>query len=278
MCKKLLILVFIGIVFAGCKKTLSPLDDNHRTLEDIYNDAYFAEGILINAYTRLPTNSYSFSEVATDDAVTSNRFDPLLNMATGSWSAANNPIDQWNNSFTAITYLNLFLSQIDTVTWSSSSKNANTLFKDRLKGESYALRGLFMLNLLQAHGGYSSSGELLGVPIIKEPLNPNSDFSKPRNTFAECVQQIYTDLAESEKYLPLDFKDVAASQIPTRYSGIGVGNYNVLLGNFNGERISGRFLKEKGERPPLFAESPPYNPQGTATKWEDAAKYAGDVL
>src|SRR3954463_8217192 len=107
MCKKLLIVVLIGIVFAGCRKNLEPLNDNHRTLNDIYNDAYFAEGILMNAYTRLPTNSYSFNEVATDDAVTNNRGDALLNMATGSWSAANNPMDQWNNSFTAISYLNL---------------------------------------------------------------------------------------------------------------------------------------------------------------------------
>src|SRR5215210_3947042 len=135
--KKLIVVFLLGMVFAGCKKNLEPLDDNHRTLGDIYNDPYFAEGILMNAYTRLPTNTYSFSEVATDDAVTNNRFDPLLNMATGSWSAANNPMDQWNNSFTALTYLNLFLSQIDTVTWSYSSKDANRLFKDRLKGESY---------------------------------------------------------------------------------------------------------------------------------------------
>ena len=63
MGKKLLVLLAVGIVIAGCKKNLTPLDDNHRTLEDIYPDAGYAEGILMNAYTRLPTNSYSFSAV-----------------------------------------------------------------------------------------------------------------------------------------------------------------------------------------------------------------------
>ena len=70
MYKKLLIVVFVGIALAGCKKNIAPLDDNHLTLEDVNGNAFFAEGILMNAYTRLPTNSYSFSEVATDDAVT----------------------------------------------------------------------------------------------------------------------------------------------------------------------------------------------------------------
>jgi hypothetical protein len=49
-------------------------------------------------------------------------------------------------------------------------------------------------------GGYSNSGELLGVPIITEALESKSDFTTPRSTFAQCIQQIYNDLAEAEKY------------------------------------------------------------------------------
>lgn len=278
MCKKLLVLVVIGILFAGCKKQLSPLDDNHRTLEGIYSDPAFAEGILMNAYTRLPTNGYSFSEVATDDAVTNDKFNPLLNMATGSWSAANNPMDQWNNSYTAISYINLFLSQVDTVNWSYLNKDVRILFNDRLKGESYGLRGLFMLNLLQAHAGFTAGGELLGVPIITEVLQPNSDFSKPRNTFDECMQQIYSDLAEAEKYLPLDYNDITASQLPAKYEGMAVADYNRVFGNFDRQRVSARIVKAIRARAALLAASPSYNPQGVEAKWEDAAKYAGEVL
>lgn len=279
MCKKLLILGIIGIVFAGCKKNLAPLPDNHRTLDGIYNDPYFAEGILMNAYTRLPTNNFSFSEAATDDAVTNDKFSPLLSIATGSWSAAaNNPMDQWNNSFTAITYLNLFLKQVDTVNWSYLSNDVRVLFKDRLKGETYGLRGLFMLHLLQAHAGYSNSGELLGVPIITEALDPNADFSRPRNSFAQCIQQIYNDLAEAEKYLPLDYADISAAQLPAKYSGMAVADYNRVFGNFNRERLSARIVKAIRAKAALLAASPAYNPQGTSAKWEDAANYAGQVL
>ena len=243
MFKKLLILFVVGLVLGGCKKTLAPLDDNHRTLEDIYGDPAYAEGILMNAYTRLPTNGYSFNEVATDDAVTNDKFNPLLNMATGSWSAANNPVDQWNNSYTAILYLNLFLREVDSVNWSPTSKDVRTLFTDRLKGEVYGLRALFMFNLLQAHAGYVASGELMGVPIITEALEANSDFRKPRNTFDQCVQQIYTDLAESEKYLPLDYVNITAGQLPAKYSSMSFADYNRVFGTFNRQRISGRILK-----------------------------------
>jgi starch-binding outer membrane protein, SusD/RagB family len=278
MCKKLLVFLLFGIVFAGCKKNLSPLDDNHRTLEGIYNDPYYAEGILMNAYARLTTNGYSFSEVATDDAVTNDKFSPLLNMATGSWSAANNPMDQWTNSYTAIIYMNLFLKEVDTVNWSYLNKDVNILFKDRLKGETYGLRGLFMLNLLQAHAGNTTSGELLGVPIITEPLDPNSDFSRPRNTFAQCIQQIYSDLDMAEKYLPLDYSDIAAAQIPAKYTGMAVADYNRVFGNFNRERVSARIVKAIRARAALLAASPAFNSQAATDKWQDAANFSGNVL
>ena len=282
MGKKLLLLLMVGIVFAGCKKNLEPLDDNHRTLEDIYADAGYAEGVLMNAYTRLPTNAYSFNEVATDDAVTNNKFSPLLNMATGSWSAANNPVEQWNNSYTAILYLNLFLREVDSVNWAPmSNPNVRILFADRLKGEVYGLRALFMFHLLQAHAGMSSGGELLGVPIITEALEPNSDFKKPRNTFDQCMQQIYADLAESEKYLPLDylFQDITnAAQLPAKYSGMAPADYNRVFGRFSRQRMSGRIVKAIRAKAALIAASPAYNPQATQSKWEAAANYAGEVL
>lgn len=278
MVNKLLILFITVLALSGCKKILAPLDDNYRTLNDIYSDPAYAEGILMNAYTRLPTNGYTFNEVATDDAVTNDKFNPLLNMATGSWSAANNPVDQWNNSYSAILYLNLFLKEVDSVNWSPMNKDVRILFTDRLKGEVYGLRALFMYHLLQAHAGYSANGELLGVPIITELLTPGSDFTKPRNTFDQCVQQIYTDLTESEKYLPLDYTNVAAGQLPAKYSAMAVADYNRVFGTFNRQRMSGRILKAIKARTALLAASPAFNPQSTAAKWEKAANDASEVI
>jgi hypothetical protein len=280
MRKKILILITVGVMFAGCKKTLSPLDDNHRTLESIYRDPYFAEGILMNAYTRLPTNGYSFTEVATDDAVTNDKFSNLLNMAIGTWSAANNPVEQWNNSYTAIMYVNLFLRETDSINWAPmSNTDVRILFNDRHKGEAYALRGWFMFNLLQTHAGYDAGGQLLGVPIITSALESTSDFKTPRATFDQCMTQIYNDLTEAEKYLPLDFQDITGpSQLPPKYSSMAVADYNRVFGNYNRQRVSGRIVKAMRAKAAFLAASPAFNPQGDITRWENAANYAGDLL
>jgi starch-binding outer membrane protein, SusD/RagB family len=56
--------------------------------------------------------------VATDNAVTNDKASGYLVIATGAWTAINNPLSQWDNSFTAIMYLNRFLAEVDNVLWS----------------------------------------------------------------------------------------------------------------------------------------------------------------
>jgi hypothetical protein len=278
MNKHSIILLIIAIVYTACEDLLEPADENNQTLEDIYNDAVFAEGVLMNAYSRLPTNSFSFNDVATDDAVTNDKFSGYLNMATGQWSSINNPVDQWYNSYTAIMYLNRFLAETDSVEWSYRSDTASMLFNYRNKGEAYGLRAMFMLNLLQAHGGYSPGGELLGVPIITEALEAGSDFSRPRNTFEECMQQIYSDLNEADKYLPLDYLDLEVeSDLPDQYKEFSVSEYNRVFGDINRQRISARILKAIRAKAALLAASPAYS-EGTSFTWEDAANYAAEVI
>jgi hypothetical protein len=278
MNKHSIILLIIAIVYTACEDLLEPADENNQTLEDIYNDAVFAEGVLMNAYSRLPTNSFSFNDVATDDAVTNDKFSGYLNMATGQWSSINNPVDQWYNSYTAIMYLNRFLAETDSVEWSYRSDTASMLFNYRNKGEAYGLRALFMLNLLQAHGGYSPGGELLGVPIITEALEAGSDFSRPRNTFEECMQQIYSDLNEADKYLPSDYLDLEVeSDLPAQYKDFSVSEYNRVFGDINRQRISARILKAIRAKAALLAASPAYS-EGTSFTWEDAANYAAEVI
>ena len=278
MNKYLIILLTIAMALSGCEDLLEPADDNHQTLEDIYDDPVFAEGLLMNAYTRISTSSYSFNDVATDDAVTNDKFSGYLNMATGQWSSRNNPVNQWENAYTAIMYLNRFLAETDSVEWSYRSDTARVLFNYRHKGEAYGLRALFMLYLLQAHGGYSPGGELLGVPIITDALDAGADFNKPRNTFEECMKQIYNDLNEAEQYLPLDYGDVASdSELPEKYKSFTMVNYNRVFGEISRQRISGRIVKAVRAKAAILAASPAYR-DGTTTTWEDAANYAAEVI
>lgn len=269
----------VMIALIGCEDFLEPVDENHRTLKDIYEDPYYAEGLLMNAYTRLPSNDYSFNDVATDDAVSNDKQNNYLRMATGEWSAIFNPVDQWNNSYTAIKYVNLFLGEIDDIEWSNMSEAANELFYSRHRGEAYALRALYMYHLLQAHGGYGPGGELLGVPIITEFIEGDDvDFSIPRATFDECVQQIFDDLDRAESYLPLDYGNIGdASALPGRYKDFTVEQFNRVFGDIASQRITRRIAMAIRAKTALLAASPAYN-DGTTITMEDAANYTANVL
>jgi len=75
---KTIYFLFLGLllVLPACTM-LEPEDDNHSTFDRVFDDPNFAEGLLIRAYTFIPTNDYRFDEVATDDAVSNDRFNSL---------------------------------------------------------------------------------------------------------------------------------------------------------------------------------------------------------
>lgn len=269
----------LGMFFCSCKKILTPEDENNRELSDIYTDAAFAEGLLLNGYVRLPLGSYSFNDVATDDAVSNDPNNSYRLMATGNWSSINNPTDRWTGAFAAIQYLNTILAESDSVTWATTGEYTKEMFNDRMKGESYGLRALFMYYLLQAHGGWATDNTLLGVPILTAPQDSESDFHVPRNTFEECVQQIYKDLDLAESYLPLDFEDIASTNdIPAKYAGkTTVSEYNRVFGAYNRQRMTARIVKGIRAKASLLAASPAFS-QGTTVTWAKAADDAAAVL
>jgi len=279
MKNKLIILVVSVMIFSGCKDLLSPADQNDRSLDVIYTNAPFAEGLLLNGYVRLPSGSYSLNDVATDNAVSNVGSNSYLLMATGKWSSLNNPVDQWANALSAIQYLNITLEQTDSVKWATTGLYTKEMFNDRTKGEAYGLRALFMYYLLQAHGGYTSDGKLMGVPIITKSLDTNSDVNLPRNTFAECLTQIYADLSLAESYLPLDFEDIPSNgQVPAKYSGkTTISDYNRVFGAYDRGRLTSRIVKGIRAQVSLLAASPAFN-QGSAIAWAKAADDAAAVL
>jgi hypothetical protein len=276
---KLMYILAAALLFSGCKKILSPADENNRGLSNIYTDAAFAEGLLLNGYARLPLGSYSFSDVATDDAVSNDPNNSYRLMATGKWSSIYNPAEQWTGALATIQYLNLILSETDKVNWATTGEYTKEMFNDRTKGEAYGLRALFMYFLLQAHGGWTADGKLMGVPIFTEPLDAQSNFKVPRNTFSECVQQMYKDLDSAEAYLPLDFENIGAvGDLPVKYTGkTTVADYNRVFGAYNRQRMSARIVKGIRAKISLLAASPAFN-QGSNVTWAKAADDAAAVL
>ena len=194
-------------VFSACD-LLEPKNDNHSTFDRVFKEPTFAEGLLIRAYTYLPTNDYRWDDVATDDAVTNDKFNNFMRMATGEWSALYNPQNFWDNSNRAILYANEFLGIVDKIVWKRTNPAVNELYRKRLTGEAYAIRGIHKFFLLRNHAGIGKNGQLLGIPICNKFLENQEDFSTPRATFEESVSSVYADFTEALKYLPLDYGNI----------------------------------------------------------------------
>ena len=278
MKRLILMLIVMSAALTSCKDMLEPSQDNNRNLEDTHNDANFAQGILLNGYNRIPTNNWSFNDVATDDAVSNDNANGFSKVATGQWTANNNPLDEWRNSKAAIQYLNIMLKESDKVVW-TKDPNVSRMFNDRMKGEAYGLRALFMFHLLQAHAGLAHGNALLGVPIVLEPEGTESDYNKPRATFDACIQQLYNDAAEAEKLLPIDYEDIASNtQVPAKYANISKDDYNRVFGTFARLRVTARIVKAIRAKAALLAASPAFNLTNDVAKWTAAANYAAEVL
>lgn len=280
--KKTIILsaLALSMTLVSCDDLFEPAIENNLGMDYMYDHPSYAEGILGNAYTRIPCGSYPFSEVATDDAVSNNTSDSWRKIAAGTWTSSNNPAETWTSCRAAIMYINLFLANADKVTW-ASDEVANTMYNDREKGEAYGLRAMYMYYLLRAHGGMDANGNLLGVPIFTEPETKDTENNVPRNTFAECIQAINDDCEKALELLPTAYGDLAEDDIehvPAKYRQINATTtqYNRVFGsNFIG-RMCGKYVEAFRAKASLLAASPAFSTSGVS--YETAADNFAVVL
>ena len=273
----------LSLGLTSCDDLFEPAIENHLGFDYAYEHPDYADNVLGNAYTRLPNGSYSFNDVATDDAV-SNDVSNSYRKMTGidSWTSSSNPIETWRNCRAAIQYINLFLANVDKVNW-NSNETVREMYHQRYVGEARGLRALFMYYLLRAHGGYDDQGNLLGVPIILEPTTVSSDFNalEVRASYADCMKQLIEDAEEAIRVLPVDYKDTDNETETVNCFGktytVTKATYNRVLGtNFAG-RFSGRIARAVLAQAALMAASPAFA-NGSGVTYEQAAKYAKNVL
>ncbi|MBP1663174.1 MAG: hypothetical protein H6Q19_314 [Bacteroidetes bacterium] len=277
--KYYILLIAVTLAVAGCSDLLEPEADNHSTFDRVYKDPDFAEGLLMNAYSKLPTLSYSFNDVATDDAVSNDKFNKYQLMATGQWSAQYNPMSNWDNMNKAILYLNKFIPLIEDMTWYWNNEDINRMFKVRLTGEAYALRGVFRYYLLQNIAGKSASGKLLGIPLYNDFLEENANFNMSRADFEASVAAIKSDFDKANEYLPMDFRNLTnVNQLPEAFSTVNLTNYNLVFGDVSNQRITKRIVLGFKARLALLAASPAFNANNETNRWENAANSTAEVL
>ena len=283
---KNIIFYLIGLlVFCSCDDMFEPAKENNRQLEDFPEESKYAHGLLIYGYDRLPyiTNVASnWTDVATDDAVTNQKGYNYTLMATGTWSSENNPMSQWDNCKDGIQYINEFLTIVEKTKWALSSIAKQQMFIDRLKGEAFGLRALFYYYLLMAHGGYIDGDDKTpyGVPLLTAPEDGSSNFNLPRNTFAECVQQIFNDCDSAMALLPFDYADISSDEeIPEKYKALGANysNYNLVLGEKARNLMSAKVAEAIKAQAALLAASPAYRDNSGVTSAQ-AAELCANVL
>ena len=278
------IITFVALVttFSACADLFEPSLENIRTEEQMFEHPKYALGVLGYAYSILPFETTSTTDIATDDAVTNDLTSSYRSMALGTWAANNDPVSQWQARKATIQYINVFLENFEKVEW-SDKPYIQKMYQDHLRGQALALRALNMYYLLRNHAGWTEDGQLLGVPVLTASENMNSDFNVPRDTFQKCIEQIYEDLDEAIELLPLDHEnldDKEVDKIPAKYREIGVtltGDYNRVFGSYQKGLMSGRIAEAIKAQVALLAASPAYV-GGTDVTFAQAAELAADVL
>jgi hypothetical protein len=267
-----LCLLILGLNLISCEKFLEPEPNGNLSKDELLFNPSFAEGLLMTAYVALPDDYDFASDVASDDAVTNEKGSPYRRMATGEWLSSFNPISEWSDAYLQISYINQFLDCYQSVRWAddpnlndSINSLRTALHLKRLKGEAHGLRAWYQIRLLQNHAGRAADGRLLGYPIINKTLDPSADWELPRNTFAECVVSIFTDLDTAIANLPAEWVDGSDPYV------------NATSGARFENRINGNTARALKARIALLAASPAFSDAG-AVSWEEAATIAGDLL
>lgn len=283
MKKNILALMVAVVALAGCSEMFEPSVENNLTKDFMYKEASFAEGMIAVAYSQIPTNGYSFNEVATDDAVSNDPNNGYMKLATGQWSSNNYfAVDRWNQCYSAILYLNTLIEEADKVDW-AENEHARELFTIRIRGEAYGLRALYYYYLLQSFGGWSD-GELLGVPLILQQQDKKADFNLPRASYVATVSQIYADIEEAIKLLPEEYQDIDinAQPVPAKYVEMGIPatevvTYNRVMGEKFRGRMNGLIATAVKAQTALLAASPAFL-NGEGTRWNEAAVAAAGLI
>ena len=80
------------MVLTSCDDLFEPAKDNFKDLSMMETDNNFGQSFLMDGYAAIP-GYYDNTDWATDDAVTNDKTNSMMKMATGSWTSNYNPID-----------------------------------------------------------------------------------------------------------------------------------------------------------------------------------------
>ncbi|GHB62570.1 RagB/SusD family nutrient uptake outer membrane protein [Persicitalea jodogahamensis] len=267
-------ILLIGTLLTSCVDYLDPYPNGNRDSEDLWEYQDMVQGLVGQCYDYMPRNYNDnegvYLDGASDDVVITSTTNSMTRLAVGSLPTSLDPFrTYWDRDYRAIYSVNLFLK--DRRGYNTRflvDPHLDGLVKNRLQGEAFALRAWFQWDLLQKFGGKGMNGEMLGYPIVLEPVDIGKEVNFARSPYDECVKQILADCDSAYKYLPIAHRDFLVPNINDRaYAGAR------YWGRFDG--ITTRAIKAQVY---LTWASPRFNPGNDLTRWDMAAKYAKEVM
>ena len=190
----------LGLVFS-CNDKLDLTTDGRISRGEIFQDRYKIMGWLNGCYNYCPgvslTRAGYTDETHHSDAGTSNGQN-YYNFYQGSTSSSNwyGPDNPWESLFQGIRKCNIFITgmQVNTLPGNVTQKD-----KEQWMGEAYTMRALYYWQLVKRYGG---------VPIIKEELGVDHDFSSDRRA-------IFSGTWNAEPVKEALGDNFGATQLPT---------------------------------------------------------------
>lgn len=262
-------------LLAGCANFLEPLPNGSYNEKNYADYPALVRGYVEKAYDLRPggyiSSEYLGGDGLADNVTFRNQTENLYRFATGSAQMNGyNFSSLYTRDYSAIYYCNLFLKDdLGLKTRYLINEEANTKLQRCLQGDAYALRAYYLYELLKYFGGRSVDGDMLGVPIFTEPVDPSkADLSTiKRNTYDECMQQILADCDKAIEYLPLGNRDFLRD--PEMVPVLGAVRYR---------RMDGASVMALKALALLTWASPAFNPYDDVSRWDAAAKAAKEAI
>lgn len=161
--------------------------------ETTWSDGSLSQAFVFGIYSFLGYGGFEEQMLAsyTDEAMFTHAGRSINTFTEGTESPSNlawtSSTYAWADMFNAIRAANTAIANLPEATFTDPAIN-----KDMLLGEAYFLRAYYYHQLLRFYGSF---------PIITELYGIDDDYQSPRNTFAECVDFIISDLDQAATLL-----------------------------------------------------------------------------
>jgi hypothetical protein len=271
----LFLLGFLLVGLSACVKYLDAYPNGSRSDSDVWKYPEMAQGLIGEMYSGIPknydNNEGAYLDCATDNAVSTSTTRDMDKLANGLIVTSADPFQTyWDRDYKQIYLANLFLK--DRKGFNERYlvvPHLDSLVRYRLEGEAFALRAWFYWDLLQKFGGQGTDGNLLGVPLVTEPVDIKSNINLARNTYAECVKQIVSDCDSAVKYIPIAYRDYLVKNLATDAAYAG-SQYWARIDGITTYAIKAVVY--------LQWASPRFNPSNDLTRYDSAAVNAKKVM